>query len=175
MNLANPLVFEEAGRTVFGKDGCYPMIALGKEQTLSAFKLLCRARNVDPETSNVVSKQIQEYMLDRKHAIENREDEAGPDIDKEIDEEVNIDDYVDPQYHQLIEDSKEYQGIISNILPHPCARLVYHTNLRREVGLISLKGKKPKGFKGEVPRRLCAFIEGATADEAGYCKEDLDL
>ena len=158
------MIFEEAGRQVFGEHGCYPMISFGKEQTLSAFKLLCRARNIDPQLANDVSKQINNYMLDRKHAIENNEDD--PDYD--VDDDININDYIDPQYHQLIEDSKEYQGIISTMSPHPCARLIHHSDLRREIGLVSLKGKGK-----DAPRRLTLFIEGSTADDAGYCKADL--
>lgn len=170
LNQSNPDVFEEAGRTVFGQNGCFPMVAFTKEQIVSAFKMLCRAKSIDPEVANAVSKSLQEYMFARKKAIENREDEAGPDLDKEIDEEVNIDDYIDPQYQDLIDQTKEYQGIIVGISPHPCARLIYHKNLRREIGLISLKGKGK-----DAPRRLCVFIEGATADDAGYCKEDLNF
>ena len=163
-NLSNPEVFEEAGRTVFGEHGCYPMIALGKQKTLSAFKMLARARNLDFEISNNISKQISSYELDRKHKLENNQDD--PDYD--VDDDIDITDYVNKEYVQYIEDSKKYQGIISSISPHPCARLVYHEDIRRKVGLISLKPKA-----GKTERTICACIEGATADAAGYCKDDL--
>lgn len=163
-NVANAKIFEEAGRTVFGPNGCFPMVAFNKLKTLSAFKLLCRSHEIDPQIANDVSKQIQNYELDVKHAIENN----GDDPDYNVDDDVDINDYVDEQYHDLIEGAGQYLGIKMSISPHPCARLCYHKDLRREIGLISLKPKA-----GEKERRLACFIEGATADNAGYCKSDL--
>lgn len=163
-NVANPDVFEEAGRTVFGEYGCFPMIALTKEKTLSAFKMLSRARNLDFEISNNISKQISSYELDKKHKIEANQD----DPDYNVDEDISIYDYVNKEFIPYIEDSKKYQGIVSSIGPHPCARLVYHEDLRRKIGLISLKPKP-----GKTERTICACIEGVTADNIGYCKNDL--
>lgn len=141
------------------------MIAFGKLQTLAAFKMLARAKNIDPQTANEVSKQLSEYSLARKRAIDNNSD----DPEYNVDEDIQIENYVDEKYTQLIEDSKMYTGIISSLAPHPCARLVYHKDLRREIGLISLKPKE-----GKTERTICACIEGATADNAGLCKIDLD-
>lgn len=56
----------------------------------------------------------------------------------------------------------------TSCLLHPCARLVYHEDLQKEIGIIRLKPQK-----GSTEPRYCAFIEGATADSAGYCKIDL--
>lgn len=112
-NLANVEAFEQAGKEMFGEYGCLPMIAYGKNKTSSAFKMLARARNIDFEVSNAVSKQLQNYELDRKHAIENNSD----DEDFDVDEHVRLKDYVSPEYLGLVEDSKKYQGIIVNISP----------------------------------------------------------
>ena len=163
-NIANVEAFEEAGRKIFGEHSCYPMIAYGKTKALSAFKMLARARNLDFETSNAVSKQIALYELDRKHALENNQDD--PDYD--VDDDILIDDYVDRQYIQLIRDSKQYQNIITSISPHPCAHLVYHKDLREEIGVVSLKAKT-----GNKERQLCLLIDGVTADNYGYVKSDL--
>lgn len=163
-NLVDPAPFVQASRELFGEHGCYPMIAIGKMQTLAAFKMLARARDLSPTVSNEVSKQISLYTTDRKHAIENNSD----DPDYNVDDDVDIKNYVDEKYLDLVEDSKQYQKIAVSISPHPCAHLTYNCDLRREIGIISLKPKA-----GSTERTLCVAIEGGPADAAGYCKQDL--
>lgn len=90
LNMANVEAFEKAGKEIFGEYGCLPMVAFGTAKTLSAFKLLARARNLDFDVSNLVSKQIQNYELDVKHAKENNADD--PDYD--VDDDIKISDYV---------------------------------------------------------------------------------
>lgn len=157
-NISNLEAFERAGKDIFGEHSCYPMIAFGKTKTLSAFKLLARARNLDFELSNTVSKQIQRYEQDRKHALEANQDD--PDYD--VDDDVSIDSYVDDEYIPLIKDSAQYKNIVMTISPHPCAHLVYHKDLREEIGIIRTKAKS--GTKDAV---YCAYIDGATADATG--------
>lgn len=163
-NIANVEAFEAAGKEIFGEFGCLPMIAYGKTKKLSAFKLLARARNLDFEIANEVSKQIATYELERKHKIENNQDD--PDYD--VDDYIDINDYVDESYHQLIDDSAQYQNIVVTLAPHPCAHLVYHKDLREEIGVIRLKAKT-----GNKEPQYCAYIDGATADAFGYVKSDL--
>ena len=117
LNMSNVHAFEKAGKEILGEFGCLPMIAYGTAKTLAAFKLLARARNLDFETSNIVSKQIQNYELDVKHAKENNQDD--PDYD--VDDDIHIEDYVEEQYLQLISDSKQYKGVVTSLTPHPCA------------------------------------------------------
>ena len=62
---------------------------------------------------NNISKQIQNYEMDVKHAIENNMDDS----DYNVDDDVNIGSYVDEQYLDLIEASKQYKGIITSISP----------------------------------------------------------
>ena len=163
-NLANVHAFEEAGKEIFGEWGCLPMIAFGKTQTSSAFKLLARARDLDFETANEISKQIQSYELDVKHAKENNADD--PDYD--VDEDVQIDSYIEDKYLSLIEESKKYKGIITSVSPHPCGHIVYHKDLRREIGVIRVKSKS--GNKEAV---YAAYIDGTTSDKFGLCKSDM--
>lgn len=157
-NIANPEAFREAGREIFGEHGCYPMIAWGTCKTLSAFKLLARARDLDFDTSNEISKQLSSYELDLKHARENNTDD--PDYDPT--EDVRLEDYVEEKYLPLVEDSKRYRGIITTISPHPCAHLVWHGDIESEIGIIRVKSKS--GNKEPV---FCACIDGATADAIG--------
>lgn len=162
-NMANVSAFEKAGKEILGEYGCLPMIAFGTVKTLSAFKLLARARNLDFELANVISKQIQSYEIDVKHALENNADD--PDYD--VDDDVQIDSYVDEQYLDLIEDSKQYKGIVTSLSPHPCAHLLLDKDIRREIGVIRVKAKS--GNKEAV---YGAFIDGKTADTYNYLKAD---
>ena len=161
LNMANVPAFEKAAKEILGEYGCLPMIAYGTVKTLSAFKLLARARELDFETSNTISKQIQNYELDVKHALENNTD----DDDYDVDEDVHIDSYVEDQYLDLIEESKQYRGIITSISPHPCARLLLDRDIRREIGVIQVKSKS-----GNKPAVYAAFIDGRSADAYGYLK-----
>lgn len=163
LNMANVPAFEKAAKEMLGEFGCLPMVAYGTVKTLSAFKLLARARDLDFETSNTISKQIQNYELDVKHAKENNADD--PDYD--VEDDVHIDSYVDEQYLGLIEESKQYRGILTSISPHPCARLLLDKDIRREIGVIQVKSKS-----GNKPAVYAAFIDGRTADAYGYLKAD---
>lgn len=162
-NMANVSAFEKAGKEILGEYGCLPMVAFGTLKTLSAFKLLARARNLDFETSNEVSKQIQNYEADVKHAKENNQDD--PDYD--VDDDVKIDSYVEERYLGLIDESSQYKGIITSIAPHPCAHLLLDKDIRREIGVIRVKSKS--GNKDAV---CAAYIDGRTADSYNYLKAD---
>ena len=162
-NMANVEAFEKAGKEILGEWGCLPMVAFGTAKTLSAFKLLARARNLDFETANIVAKQISNYELDVKHAKENNADD--PEYD--VDDDVQIESYVEQKYLGLIEESKKYKGIITNLSPHPCAHLLSDKDLRREIGVIRVKSKS--GSKDAI---YAAFIDGKTADAYNYLKAD---
>lgn len=113
VNLCNLEAFEQAGKEILGEWGCLPMVAYGTCKTLSAFKLLARARDLDFETSNAISKQITNYEMDVKRAKENNSDD--PDYD--VDEDIKIESYVEPKYINLIKESKKYKGIITSLSP----------------------------------------------------------
>lgn len=162
-NMYGTEAFDKAGKEILGEYGCLPMIAFGTTKTLSAFKMLARARDIDFETANIISKQIQSYEMDVKHAKENNIDD--PDYD--VDDDVRIDSYVESKYLPLINESKKYKGIITSISPHPCARLLLDKDIRREIGVIRVKSKA--GSKDAV---YAAFIDGRTADSLNYVKAD---
>lgn len=163
LNMANVHSFEKSAKEILGEYGCLPMIAYGTVKTLSSFKLLARARDLDFETSNEVSKQIQNYEMDVKHAIDNNSD----DPDYNVEDDVNISSYVDDKYLNLIDESKQYKGIVMSLSPHPCARLLLDKDIRREIGVVRVKSKS--GTKDAV---YAAFIDGRTADAYGYLKAD---
>jgi len=163
-NVADQAPFAQAGKEIFGEYGCLPMLAYGKLQTLSAFKMLATVRNIPFEIANDISKQISSYELDRKHAIENNQD----DPDYNVDDDVILENYIDDKYINIVNDSKQFRQIITSLSPHPCAFLVYHKDLRREFGIIR---QKPK--KGSTEPVYTVYVDGATADAYGYCKIDL--
>lgn len=158
INLTNVEAFEKAGKEILGEYGCLPMIQYGTTKTLSAFKLLAKARDLDFDLANEVSKQIKAYELDCKHAIENNSE----DPDYNVDDDVHIDDYVEEKYIDLINNSKQYQGIILTLGPHPCAHLLLDKDIRREIGIVRLKDDN-----------FGAYIDGGTADSYGFLKLDL--
>ncbi len=162
-NMANVPAFEKAGKEILGEYGCLPMIAYGTAKTLSAFKLLARARELDFETANEVAKQIQNYELDVKHAKENNADD--PEYD--VDDDIKIESYIEEKYLGLIEESKKYKGIITSLSPHPCAHILSDKDLRSEIGIIRVKSKS--GTKDAV---YAAYIDGKTADSYNYLKAD---
>jgi len=162
--MANVEAFERAGKEILGEYGCLPMIAYGTAKTLSAFKLLARARDLDFEIANAVAKQIQDYEMDVKRAKEKNTDD--PDYD--VDDDIQIETYIDEKYLELIEASKKYKGIITSLSPHPCAHLLSDKDLRREIGVIRVKSKS--GSKAEI---YAAFIDGKTADTYNYLKAKL--
>lgn len=156
LNLTNVEKFEQAGKEILGEWGCLPMVQYGTTKTSSAFKLLAKAKNIDFETSNEISKQIKNYEMDVKHAIENNADDA----DYDVSADIQIESYVDDKYLQLVEDSRRYQGIVLTLGPHPCGHLLLDRDLRREIGVVKTKDA------------YCAYIDGATADAYGYLKLD---
>lgn len=154
-NLGTPEIFERAQEIVMGEGHSYPMIAFGTLKKKSAFKMLARATDMDFGLANTISKQIDAYETDLKHA----EDE-----DKDL---IDIYDYVEPQYHEYIEQSKKYWGIIDNKKRAPCAFILYSGDIKSEIGLIKCKTDSTKR------EYITTVIDGAVAEKYKYLKNDL--
>ena len=155
MNLGTPEIFEKAQEIVMGEGHAYPMIAFGTLKKKSAFKMLARATNMDFELANTISKQIDNYETDLKHA----EDE-----DKDL---IDIFNYVDPKYHEYIKQSEKYWGIIDNKKKAPCAYLLYDGDIKSEIGLIKCKTESTKR------EYITTVIDGAIAEKYKFLKNDL--
>lgn len=155
-NVANEEIFWEAQTEVLGEWRSAPMIAYGTLRRLSAWKMYCRANNVPYETANAIADQLKRYENDLRFA------------DDEDKEGIDVHDYVPQEYHELIDMSGKYLGLIDSISPHPCAHLLCCEDIRREIGIIRL------GSKGAKKRTVyAAFIDGATAEAFGYLKNDI--
>lgn len=150
LNLGNPEVFAEAQKELLGEESSYPMIAYGTLKPKSAWKMFARAKEIDFDVANEVSKQLDKYEMAMKHA------------ESELDrEEIDILKYIDSKYQDIYEDSKIYQGIIESLSIHPCAYLIYSGNIRKEIGLIKVKNN------------LCCCMDGKWAEEKKFLKNDL--
>jgi DNA polymerase III alpha subunit len=155
MNCGNPEVFAEAQEQILGKGHAYPMIAFGTFKKKSAFKLFARAKNLDFEIANEISKQIEQY------------DEAEKYADDDEKEDLSIYDFVDEKYHDYITQSKPYWGVISDKKKAPCGYLLYQGNIREEIGLIKCKSESTK------KEYITTVIDGAIAENYKFLKNDL--
>ena len=154
-NIGNPEVFAETQKEIFGEQCAYPMIAYGKYKTSSAFKMYAKAKDVPFDIANEITSQIKQYEKDYTLA---EDDEK---------EEIQLYDYIDEKYYQILNDSEKYLGIISSWSPHPCAYLVYQGNIRKEIGLVMMRSNQGKKLT------LCCLMDGLWAEKYHFLKNDL--
>lgn len=154
MNVSEPEPFWEAQKKVVGSVHADQMIAYGKMQPSASWKMYAKAAGVDFELSNEVSKQIQKWQKALAHADEEEKDE------------IDIFDFIHPQYHEIYKKSEQYRGIVASWSPHPCASLVYSGNIRKEIGLTYIK---PQGGKEGM---VCCVMDGKWAEEYKFLKND---
>lgn len=154
-NLGNPEVFAQTQKDLFGEECSYPMIAYGKYKASSAFKMYAKAKDVPFEIANDISAQIKQYEKDYAKAEDDEKDD------------IQLFDYVDEKYHQVLTDSERYLGIISSWSPHPCATLIYDGNIRREIGLVMMRSNQGKKLT------LCSLMDGLWAEKYSFLKNDL--
>lgn len=155
MNLGNVDVFAKAQAEIMGEGHSYPMMAFGKFKKKSAFKMYAKSQKLDFEISNAITKQLDAYEKDYKYA---------EDDEKDL---IDVFDYVNEEYHQLIKDSERFGGLISDKKPHPCAYLLYQGDIREEIGLIKLKSESTGK---EV---VATLMDGDTAEKFKFLKNDL--
>lgn len=162
LNVADRAPFIEAQKEIVGEGHAYPMIAFSSAKKKNAWKMYCRSHNtslkdgeesIDVETMNAISDQLSRYDTAVKYA--------------EDDEEVDIEDYIAPEYMELYKKSESFWGITVGKTVHPCAILVYDGNIREEIGLI-----RAKSDSGKLDE-LVTVIDGVTADKYGYVKNDI--
>lgn len=154
MNIASQEPFEEAQTEILGRDHAYPMIAFGTLKKKAAFKMYARAQNMDFELANKISAQLSQY----DEAVKNASDDERDDID--------IYDYVSPEYKKYVERSKSYWGIIDSKSKAPCAYLLYQGSIRRQIGLIKCKSESTKR------EYITTVVDGAVAENYKFLKND---
>ena len=151
-NVSSREPFIQAQKELIGDLGTYDLIALGTLKLKAAWKMYARANGISPETANEVSKQLNSYELAKKHAEEN--------------EIINIEDYVDSDYKELVKGCQKYLGIYDNIKGHPCATIAYDGDVESDIGVVLCKSDATGN------KVLTAVIESGTIDAFGYLKQD---
>lgn len=91
-NVSDRQPFIQAQRDLVGELGTYDLLALGTLKFKAAWKMYARAYNVESDTANEVSKQIDRYETAKKHA--------------EDGEMVDIHKYIEPKYQELVDGCK---------------------------------------------------------------------
>lgn len=146
--------FERAQREILGEDHAYPMIAFGTLKKKAAFKLYARAKKLDFNIANKISDQIDKYDMALKYADDDEKDE------------INIYDFVDPEYQDYVKKSEVYWGLISSKSKAPCAYMLYQGSIRRQIGLIKCKSNTTK------KEYITTVVDGAVAEKYKFLKND---
>lgn len=150
-NVSTREPFIQAQRDLVGDLGTYDLLAMGTLKFKAAWKMYARAFQVPPETANEISQQIGRYEKAVQHA-------DGADVD--------IKQYIDEKYQDMVDGCRVYMGIYDNAKGHPCGCLCLNGDAEEEIG-ISLCKSEATGK--EV---LVANIESGTIDAFGYLKQD---
>lgn len=166
LNLGNPEIFAEAQDEVmteiYGSNGhAYPMISYKPLQKSSAFKLYAKSQGLEFEIANDVTAQIKQYEKALKNADSPEEKEA-----------IDIYDFVDKKYHNYLDESRKYQGIINAKSQAPCGYLIYGGNIKREIGLIRCVSGNDDG-EDEKKSVITTVIDGMVAEDYKFVKNDL--
>lgn len=166
-NVSNQEPFVKAGRELFGRHGCYPLLAVGTLGEKSGFKLYADIKGIEPRVANQITSSIDQY----NEAIKQADDEE----DKK---DIHIEDYItDNEYLKIFNDSKSYQGIIEQAKVHACGFLLFNGNIREkdvigygdiryEIGLIRCHSESTG------KSTIVANVEGGLLDLYGYVKDD---
>lgn len=166
-NVSSQEPFVKAARELFGKHGCYPLLAVGTLGEKSGFKLYADIKGIEPSVANDISKAIDQY----NEAIKQADDEE----DKK---DIHIEDYItDKEHLKIFNDSKSYQGIIEQAKVHACGFMLFNGNtrdkdvvgygdIRYEIGLIRCHSESTG------KSTIVANIEGGMLDAYGYVKDD---
>lgn len=141
--------FARAQQEILGEDHAYPMVAYGTMQKSAAWKLYAKSQGIPFEIANAVSEQIKKYEAAVKHAPEDEKDD------------IDVFDYIDKDFHEIYEKSKDYLGLITSWSIAPCSYLLYQGSIRNEVGLVKVKD------------HICCIVDGHVAEANHFLKNDL--
>jgi len=148
-NIENQEMFAQAQVETLGEDHSYPMLSFDTMQPKAAWKMFSRARNINPNTANKISGQIGDYQKSLYYA------------DDEDKDNIDLLDYIDNEYQDLVIESKKYLGIVATGKIHNCAFLLHSGNISEEIGLIKIK------------ENLCCIMDGLWAETYSFLKNDL--
>ena len=101
----------KASQDYLGIDGIRQMVSFKPMQVSSAFRLWCKAKDLNINEYDEVAKKLR----DDEHCLDN-----------------------DEKWSTLIEESKVFRGVIESIAPSPCSYLLLDKPISEEIGLISI-------------------------------------
>ena len=148
MNVANPEIFAKAQQEILGEDHAYPMVSYHPMKVSKAWKLYAKAKGVPFDEANAVSDEIHRY------------EEAVKQADEDSKDDIDIMDYISPQYREIFEKSADYRGIIDSWSIAPCGYLLYDGSIRRQFGLVRIND------------HICCAIDGHWAEDGHFLKND---
>ena len=148
MNEAPTEPFVRAQAEILGEDHSYPMVAYGTMQKSAAWKLYAKSQGVPFEIANVISTQIKRYEMAVKHATEDEKDD------------IDVLNYIDKEYHDIYEKSKDYLGLVTSWSIAPCSSLIYGGSIRKEIGIVRVKDN------------ICCLMDGKWAEKGHFLKND---
>lgn len=149
-NITDREPFIQAQKDLIGEDGTCDLIAFGTLKRLAAWKMYARANNIEPEIANEISKQITKFENALKHS----------------EEELDLKDYVEIKYLDLIKNSESYMGIVETAKGHPCGCICTDIDIKSEIGLLRCKSESTN------KETMTVLIESDTIDSYGYLKQD---
>lgn len=149
LNMANPEIFAKAQQEILGEDHAYPMISYHPMKTSKAWKLYAKSQGIPFEEANAVSTDIKKY------------EEAVKLADEDSKDDIDIMDFISPQYHETFLKSSNYRGITDSWSIAPCGYLLYNGSIRRQIGLVRINGN------------ICCMMDGHWAEEGHFLKNDL--
>src|SRR5690606_6060751 len=123
-------------------------------------------------TKEILGKDNCYYMtaygtMQESEAFRNLCRARGVDYDTTNEIAKNLDKYKnDPEWKDLIEESKKFINVIDSVSPHPCANLLLDKPISEEIGLIRTGDGRKK------PYVYCALIDSDTSDQWKYLKND---
>lgn len=74
------------------------------------------------------------------------------------------------KWKQIIEDSKNFIGVIDSVSPHPCANLLLSTPISEDIGVIRINSKNDDDGTKEI--MYCALLDSNTSDTWKFLKND---
>lgn len=154
-NIVSQQPFISALKEMLGEHSIYPLMAIEVLKEKNAWQMYASNANIEPSVANQISKYIDAYNMALKHA------------DDDEKANIHIEDYIKEPYYSIYMQSRDYQGIVTNLKCHACGVIMANFDVRKEIGLVSAVSKSTGN------RTLCAAIEGSYLDEFGLVKEDL--
>ena len=138
LNASDSEPFIKATKELLGEENCAWMISWKPLQSSSAFRLYCKSQGLKVEEYNDVAINLGE-IKDYKDSQYMKE----------------------PKWKKLIEESRDFVGVIEGISESPCSMCLYFKNISEEIGLI----KTPNG-------NICCLLDKDNCDKYKYLKND---